>query len=121
MRLSAEVYHEVFAIESRINDLAIQDSLLSSLKFKQIKYHHQHELQTYKMRVETLYSDLDCNENSIYCEACETDKVYLLQLLISIEAILSDENHLMSDDYERYVQMGLKIKPKDPVFLSREG
>ena len=118
MRLSAEVYHEVFAIESRINDLAIQDSLLSSLKFKQIKYHHQHELQTYKMRIETLYSDLDCHANSIYCEACETDKVSLLRLSIGIEAILSDAK---SHDYERYVQMGLKIKPKDPVFLSRKG
>ena len=121
MKLSAEVYQEINAIEDRINDLAAQDNFISSGKYKKIKYLHQHELQTYKMRVETLYSDLDCNENSIYCEACETDKVYLLQLLISIEAILSDENHLMSDDYERYVQMGLKIKPKDPVFLSREG
>ena len=118
MRLSAEVYHEINAIENRINDLATQDNLISSGKCKKIKYHHQHELQTYKMRVETLYSDLDCHENSFYCEACETDKVSLLQLSISIEAILSDAK---SDDYERYVQMGLKIKPTDPVFLSRKG
>ena len=118
MRLSAEVYHEINAIDDRINDLAVQDNLITSGKFKQIKYHHQHELQTYKMRVETFYSDLDCHENSLYCEACKTDKVSLLRLSIGIEAILSDAK---SDDYERYVQMGLKIKPKDPVFLSRKG
>ena len=118
MRLSAEVYNEINAIENRINDLADEDNLISSGKCKQIKYLHQNELQTYKMRVETLYSDLDCHANSFYCEACEADKVILLQLSISIEAILSDAK---SDDYERYVQMGLKIKPKDPVFLSRKG
>ena len=118
MKLSAEVYQEINAIEDRINDLAAQDNFISSGKYKKIKYLHQHELQTYKMRVETFYSDLDCHENSFYCKACETDKVSLLRLSIGIEAILSDAK---SDDYERYVQMGLKIKPKDPVFLSRKG
>ena len=118
MRLPAQVYHEINAIENRIDDLADEDSLIVSGKFKKIKYLHQHELQTYKLRVETLYSDLDRHENSLYCEACVTDKVSLLRLSIGIEALLSDGN---SDDYGRYVRMGLKMKPNDPVFLSRNG
>lgn len=118
MRLSAEVYDEINAIENRIDDLAADDNLIASGKWKRIKYLHQHELQAYKIRIETLYSDLDSQEHSRYCEGCENDKVKLLWLSISIEAILSDGQ---SDDYGRYVQMGLKMKPKDPVFLSRNG
>ena len=116
MRLSAQVYHELAAIEKRMNYLAAEKDKVSSGKCKQIKYLHQHELQTYKIRVETLFSDLDCHENPYYYEAFENDKISLLHLSISIEYILSDGK---SDDYGRYVQMGLKMKPKDPVFLSR--
>lgn len=116
MKLSAEVRHEINVIRTRINDLATENSLPASGNFNQIKYLHKQELQNYKIRFETLYSDLDGDEHSHFCRTCETDKINLLQLSISIEGLLTDA---MSDDYGRYVQMGLKMKPKSPVFLLR--
>ena len=46
MRLPAEVIHEIAAIEKRINYLSAEDSLLVPEKWRQMKYLHQHELQT---------------------------------------------------------------------------
>ena len=88
MKLPAAVIHEIAAIEKRINYLSAEDCLLVPEKWRQMKYLHQHELQTYRMRIETLYSDLDCQENSISCETCEAEKVALLHVSISIETIL---------------------------------
>ena len=66
------------------------------------------ELKIFKIQLENLFSDTDC-----YCE-----KVDVLWALLDIEQILSNYS---SDDYERYINMGLRIAPDESKFLSRVG
>lgn len=64
---------------------------------------HRHEIQTYKEKLENLFSDTDDVDQ----------KIDLLKSLTELEKFLS---HGTSMDYKRYIQMGLRVKPNDASF-----
>ena len=68
MRLSAgltpELCNEINNMNYRIHYLTEEDNSIARGNWKQIRYLHKHELQAHKIRAETLYSDIDCKEQS---------------------------------------------------------
>ena len=71
--------------------------------FGQFTERHRHEMTIYKEKLENLFSDTDNEEQQID----------LLRGLIQLEQFLT---HGISEDFERYIKMGLRIKPRDPVY-----
>ena len=81
----------------------------------------QTELNTYKLKLENFFSETDDNN-----EKCD-----LLKILLRIDMLYTElfgkvslgpwgnEIRPLSEDRERYIQMGLKIKPNDPFFNFR--
>ena len=76
------------------------------------------ELNAYKVKLENFFSETDDN----------TEKCDLLKMLLWIDKLYTQlygevsfgpwgpNCSDISDDQERYIQMGLKIKPNDPSF-----
>ena len=53
--------------------------------------------------------------------AFKNEQKNLLASLLDAEELLSGFASFGSDDFGRYTEMGLRIDPNDPVFLSRNG
>ena len=71
-----------------------------------IMQNYAEELETFKIKLEIFFSDTDCKK----------EQADVLWTLIDIEQILSNGS---SDDFERYVNMGLQIAPHMPIFHCR--
>jgi len=69
----------------------------------QFSIKHGHEINTYKEKFENLFADTDD----------EIQKTDFLKALIQLDHFLTEGT---SDDCERYLQMGLKIKPDDALY-----
>ena len=88
------------------------------------------ELISYKVKLEELFSETDIKEQSIKIDfwcfhinfpiltALKEEQSNTLKVLIHVENLLSRGG---SDDFERYAKMGLRIDPKNPYFLKRNG
>ena len=66
------------------------------------------ELQNFKIKLEIFISYTDCKK----------EQADVLWTLIDIEQILSNG---LSDDFERYINMGLRIAPNMSIFHRRIG
>ena len=105
MRLTHQKNNEIILIRNRLNRVD--------------EFYSKTELNTYKIKLENFFSETD-DDN----EKCD-----LLKILLWIETLYTqfygevssggpwgNEVRAISEDYERYIQIGLKIKPNDPYF-----
>ena len=107
MRLTHQKNNEIIFIRNRLNENA--------------EFYSKTELNTYKLKLENFFSETDDN----------TEKFGLLKILLWIDGLYTklygkvsfgpwgNEVRPFSADRERYIQMGLKIKPKDVFFNFR--
>ena len=105
MRLTHQMNNEIDFIQIRLNG----------------DFHSKTELSTYKIKLENFFSETDDNN----------EKLHLLKILLGIDTLHTElygevwfgpwgnEIRPFSGDSERYIQMGLKIKPNDPFFNFR--
>ena len=81
----------------------ISSSPYRPMLFVQFGERYGHEIKTYKEKLENLFADTDD----------EIQKNDILKKLIQLDHFLTEGT---SDDCERYLQMGLKLKPNDPSY-----
>ena len=74
---------------------------------------HKLEMETFKIKLENMFSDTDCNN----------EKIDIIRGLLNIATYLLSSKFNFSliviDDYGRHTEMALKIAPKDSEFLFR--
>ena len=106
MRLTSQMRDEVSLIRRRMAEITEKANAKFSTKRLEVCESHEQELNVYKVHLEKLFSNTDL----------KNQKINILQILLSIEHILSNGE---SSDFGRYAQMGMQIEPTESQFLYR--
>ena len=116
MRLTYQMKEEMLSIAKRVRDvnhelLKVKILALTCTFYNSgvIRNKHRKEMQTYKIKLENLFSETDDNG----------EKRVVLLILLQIKDLVNDLPNV-SDDFGRYTTMGLQIAPNDPYFNHRK-
>ena len=96
------MYHRILALKEEWCRIPPERPETSVLRQNFIE-RHKDEINRYKVKNEYYFSETDDNEQ----------KIGMLEALIQLEQFLSEGQ---SVDFKRYIQMGLRIKPKEPLY-----